>query len=121
MNLLDASEVEAEFTTGGDERREADPLLTPVFRHKERLLKALREARDEIAALRDEVEKLSALEGVREEFKENEDLPNTTNPDDWAKIAGKKGERIVYVKSLVGQVSPTARSVEKVVNTGQYL
>src|SRR6266403_2241902 len=42
---------------------------------------------------------------VREECKENEDLPNTTNPDDWAKIAGKKGERIVYVKSLVGQAS----------------
>ena len=31
------------------------------------------------------------LAAVREEFKENEDLPNTTNPDDWAKIAGKKG------------------------------
>ena len=58
---------------------------------------------------------------VREEFKENEDLPNTTNPDDWAKIAGKKGERIVYVKSLVGQISAAERKVEKVVNTGQYL
>src|SRR6266478_3756849 len=44
------------------------------------------------------------LEAVQEEFKENEDLPNTTNPDDWAKIAGKKGERIVYVKSLVGEI-----------------
>jgi len=42
---------------------------------------------------------------VREEFKENEDLPNTTNPDDWAKRAGKKGARIVYVKSLVGHAS----------------
>ncbi len=39
---------------------------------------------------------------VREEFKENEDLPNTSHPDDWAKIAGRKGERIVAVKSLVG-------------------
>ncbi len=58
---------------------------------------------------------------VREEFKENEDLPNTTNPDDWAKIAGKKGERIVYVKSLVGRASQPQRNVEKVVNTGQYL
>jgi len=58
---------------------------------------------------------------VREEFKENEDLPNTTNPDDWAKIAGKKGERIVYVKSLVGQITAPERTVEKVVNTGQYL
>jgi proteasome-associated ATPase len=61
------------------------------------------------------------LAAVREEFKENEDLPNTTNPDDWAKIAGKKGERVVYVKSLVGRISPPERNVEKVVNTGQYL
>jgi len=61
------------------------------------------------------------LAAVREEFKENEDLPNTTNPDDWAKIAGKKGERIVYIKSLVGHASKPARSVEKVVPTGQYL
>ena len=61
------------------------------------------------------------LVAVREEFKENEDLPNTTNPDDWAKIAGKKGERIVYIKSLVGHTSKPQRSVEKVVPTGQYL
>ncbi len=61
------------------------------------------------------------LAAVREEFKENEDLPNTTNPDDWAKIAGKKGERIVSIKSLVGHASKPARSVEKVVPTGQYL
>ena len=61
------------------------------------------------------------LNAVREEFKENEDLPNTTNPDDWAKIAGKKGERIVHVKSLVGQTSQPQRSVEKLVTTGQYL
>src|SRR5688572_28145541 len=58
---------------------------------------------------------------VREEFKENEDLPNTTNPDDWAKIAGKKGERIVYVKPLMGETKEKQRSVERVVNTGQYL
>jgi proteasome-associated ATPase len=61
------------------------------------------------------------LAAVREEFKENEDLPNTTHPDDWAKIAGKKGERVVYVKSLVGQSSAPQREVEEVVNTGQYL
>ena len=61
------------------------------------------------------------LAAVREEFKENEDLPNTTHPDDWAKIAGKKGERVVYVKSLVGQSSAPQQNVEKVVNTGQYL
>jgi proteasome-associated ATPase len=57
---------------------------------------------------------------VREEFKENEDLPNTTNPDDWAKIAGKKGERIVYVKPLLAEPKER-RSVERVVPTGQYL
>src|SRR5438445_8878062 len=61
------------------------------------------------------------LTAVREEFKENEDLPNTSNPDDWAKIAGKKGERIVYVKPLMGETKETLRSVEKVVNTGQYI
>jgi proteasome-associated ATPase len=61
------------------------------------------------------------LNAVREEFKENEDLPNTTNPDDWAKIAGKKGERIVYVKPLMGETKEKQRNVEKIVNTGQYL
>jgi proteasome-associated ATPase len=61
------------------------------------------------------------LTAVREEFKENEDLPNTTNPDDWAKIAGKKGERIVYVKPLMGETKEKQRNVERVVNTGQYL
>jgi len=61
------------------------------------------------------------LAAVREEFKENEDLPNTANPDDWAKIAGKKGERIAHVKSLVAQTSAPERNVEKLVNTGQYL
>jgi proteasome-associated ATPase len=57
---------------------------------------------------------------VREEFKENEDLPNTTNPDDWAKIAGKKGERIVYVKPLTGEGKDKNRPVERM-TTGQYL
>jgi proteasome-associated ATPase len=61
------------------------------------------------------------LTAVREEFKENEDLPNTTNPDDWAKIAGKKGERIVYVKPLMGDTKEKQRNVERVVTTGQYL
>jgi len=61
------------------------------------------------------------LDAVREEFKENEDLPNTTNPDDWAKIAGKKGERIVHVRSLVGQIPQPQRNVEKLITTGQYL
>ena len=58
---------------------------------------------------------------VHEEFKENEDLPNTTNPDDWAKIAGKKGERIVYIKPLMGETKDKQRPVQRVINTGQYL
>jgi proteasome-associated ATPase len=61
------------------------------------------------------------LTAVREEFKENEDLPNTTNPDDWAKIAGKKREWIVHVRPLVGQSSEKPRHIESIVNTGQYL
>jgi len=61
------------------------------------------------------------LTAVREEFKENEDLPNTTNPDDWAKIAGKKGERIVYVKPLTGESREKPRAVDRVVAVGQYL
>jgi len=60
------------------------------------------------------------LNAVREEFKENEDLPNTTNPDDWAKIAGKKGERIVQVKVLTRE-SKQPPEIERVVTTGQYL
>ncbi|MBA2529649.1 MAG: proteasome ATPase [Euzebyales bacterium] len=57
---------------------------------------------------------------IRDEFKENEDLPNTTNPDDWARISGKKGERIVYVRTLIGDGSEPGKSIESV-NTGQYL
>jgi proteasome-associated ATPase len=61
------------------------------------------------------------LRAVRDEFKENEDLPNTSNPDDWAKIAGKKGERIAHVKPLTGAPKETPRPMERVVTTGQYL
>jgi proteasome-associated ATPase len=58
---------------------------------------------------------------IRDEFKENEDLPNTTNPDDWARISGKKGERIVYVRTLLGDAhGGEGRQVERV-NAGQYL
>ena len=58
---------------------------------------------------------------IREEFKENEDLPNTTNPDDWARISGKKGERIVYVRTLLGDgPEGQGRQVERV-SAGQYL
>jgi len=58
-----------------------------------------------------------------DEFSENEDLPNTTNPDDWARISGKKGERIVYIRTLVsGKAgSEAGRSIDTVANTGQYL
>jgi proteasome-associated ATPase len=67
------------------------------------------------------IKQVDLINAVREEFKENEDLPNTTNPDDWAKIAGKKGERIVYVKPLMGETKEKKRDVERVINTGQYL
>jgi proteasome-associated ATPase len=58
-----------------------------------------------------------------DEFKENEDLPNTTNPDDWARISGKKGERIVYIRTLITgkQGDESGRSIDTVANTGQYL
>ncbi|WP_169946010.1 proteasome ATPase [Microbispora sp. H11081] len=58
-----------------------------------------------------------------DEFSENEDLPNTTNPDDWARISGKKGERIVYIRTLVQgkQGTEAGRSIDTVANTGQYL
>jgi hypothetical protein len=53
----------------------------------------------------------------------DEDLPNTTNPDDWARISGKKGERIVYIRTLVSGKTGTeaGRSIDTVANTGQYL
>ncbi|MEZ5092647.1 proteasome ATPase [Nocardioides sp.] len=58
-----------------------------------------------------------------DEFKENEDLPNTTNPDDWARISGKKGERIVFIRTLITgkQGTEPGRSIDTVSNTGQYL
>ncbi|GAB3470417.1 proteasome ATPase [Kineococcus endophyticus] len=58
-----------------------------------------------------------------DEFKENEDLPNTTNPDDWARISGKKGERIVFIRTLMQGKKGTeaGRSIDTVANTGQYL
>ena len=58
-----------------------------------------------------------------DEFRENEDLPNTTNPDDWARISGKKGERIVYIRTLVsgGKGNDAGRSIDTIGSTGQYL
>jgi proteasome-associated ATPase len=61
------------------------------------------------------------LAALREEFKENEDLPNTSNPDDWAKIAGKKGERIVYIKPVIASEPKRTTEIDRVVTTGQYL
>jgi proteasome-associated ATPase len=63
------------------------------------------------------------LQACIDEFKENEDLPNTTNPDDWARISGKKGERIVFIRTLITGKEGTepGRSIDTVANTGQYL
>ncbi|MEO6882167.1 MAG: proteasome ATPase [Mycobacteriaceae bacterium] len=62
------------------------------------------------------------LDSIVDEFAENEDLPNTTNPDDWARISGKKGERIVYIRTLVtGKNASTSRAIDTETNTGQYL
>ncbi len=61
------------------------------------------------------------IESIHQEYHENEDLPNTTNPDDWARISGKKGERIVFVRTLVSeQKKAESRSIEQI-QTGQYL
>jgi proteasome-associated ATPase len=59
-------------------------------------------------------------QAIRDEFKENEDLPNTTNPDDWARISGKKGERIVYVRTLLSDDRGEGKQVERI-SAGQYL
>ncbi len=63
------------------------------------------------------------LSACVDEFHENEDLPNTTNPDDWARISGKKGERIIFIRTLVQGKKGTeaGRSIETAANTGQYL
>jgi proteasome-associated ATPase len=68
------------------------------------------------------IKETDLISAIHQEYKENEDLPNTTNPDDWAKISGKKGERIVYIRTLVGDEKDGegSRQVERV-QTGQYL
>ena len=62
------------------------------------------------------------LDSIHQEYREHEDLPNTTNPDDWAKISGKKGERIVYVRTIIQRdgLEKGGRSIDRVA-TGQYL
>ncbi|TEX50150.1 MAG: proteasome ATPase [Actinomycetales bacterium mxb001] len=63
------------------------------------------------------------LNACVDEFRENEDLPNTTNPDDWARISGKKGERIVFIRTLIQgkQGTEAGRVIDTVSHTGQYL
>ncbi|MDG6938496.1 MAG: proteasome ATPase, partial [Nitrososphaerota archaeon] len=60
------------------------------------------------------------IRAVTDEFRENEDLPNTTNPDDWARISGRKGERIRQIRTLVSK-DGDSRMIDTVTNTGQYL
>ncbi len=72
----------------------------------------------EIASGEPGIRRADLLEAITREFREHEDLPNTTNPDDWARISGKKGERIVYVRTLVDDTKN--RSIEAI-STGQYL
>jgi proteasome-associated ATPase len=63
------------------------------------------------------------VDSIKQEYKEHEDLPNTTNPDDWAKISGKKGERIVFIRTLIStdtEAPAGGRAIERVA-TGQYL
>ncbi|MEX0946406.1 MAG: proteasome ATPase [Acidimicrobiia bacterium] len=73
----------------------------------------------EIAGGPQGIRRSDLLAAIKQEFREHEDLPNTTNPDDWAKISGKKGERIVYVRTLIGGEAE-ARLIEAV-SGGQYL
>jgi proteasome-associated ATPase len=63
------------------------------------------------------------LASIREEYHENEDLPNTTNPDDWARISGKKGERIVFIRTLINRAQHDVSGGRSIsgVGTGQYL
>ena len=86
----------------------------------DRLTSMLAAARDEIVALRAEVEKLCTPVSTYGLYLCT-NKPNTSNPDDWAKIAGKKGERIVYIKPIFATPEAKAKDVERIVTTGQYL
>ncbi len=85
-----------------------------VARAKKRAVKRLIEKQERGIRLED------LIESVNDEFKENEDLPNTTNPDDWARISGRKGERIINVRTLMTGISRKERSIENI-TSGQYL
>ena len=77
----------------------------------------------EIAANGRGLRRQDLTESIRQEYRENEDLPNTTNPDDWARISGKKGERIVFIRTLINREEPTVEGGRSIahVGTGQYL
>jgi len=92
-----------------------------VDRAKKMAIKAFLEAASDPAAKGLRMQHL--LAACIDEFKENEDLPNTTNPDDWARISGKKGERIVYIRTLVtgSKGTEAGRHIDTVPGTGQYL
>ena len=85
-----------------------------VARAKKKAVKRLIERQERGIRLED------LVEAVNDEFKENEDLPNTTNPDDWARISGRKGERIINVRTLMSGISRKERSIENI-TSGQYL
>ena len=85
-----------------------------VSRAKKRAVKRMIENEERGITLDD------LLDSVNDEFKENEDLPNTTNPDDWARISGRKGERIINVRTLMTGISRKERSIENI-TSGQYL
>jgi proteasome-associated ATPase len=85
-----------------------------VARAKKRAVKRLIEHQERGIKLED------LVESVNDEFKENEDLPNTTNPDDWARISGRKGERIINVRTLITGINRKERSIENI-TSGQYL
>ncbi len=63
------------------------------------------------------------IQSIRQEYRENEDLPNTTNPDDWARVSGKKGERIIFIRTLVNREETDVKGGRSIqhVGTGQYL
>ena len=58
---------------------------------------------------------------IREEYHENEDLPNTTNPDDWAKISGRKGEKIVNIRALINEPTREKKQDVRVTRGGTFL
>ncbi len=85
-----------------------------VSRAKKRAVKRTIESNERGITLDD------LINSVNDEFKENEDLPNTTNPDDWARISGRKGERIINVRTLMTGISRKEKSIENI-TSGQYL